>query len=613
MVNVNDGLQSLIGALGDPLRDKSASTFYGMPFVSDDQLLNAYRGSWLSRKIVNIPAFDGVRRWRAWNADTKQIELIEAEEKRLDLKRKVLTARVRARLWGGSAIYIGTGDQNIGEELNVDTIKKGGIRYLTVMSRAKIAAGEIEYDPTSENYEKPAYYTVNGRQIHPSRLVIFTGNEQPEPGFAVFGGVGWGDSVLLAVFDAIKNADAVPANVASLVFEANVDVFGVKDLFAQMSDPEYEKRLLNRFMLVGANKSVNRSILRDFDETYERKAISFSGLEAVIEKFLQIVSGAADIPATRLLGMSPSGMSSTGESDLRNYYDGISASQELEIEPPMRRLDEGLIRSAIGARDPSIWYQWRPLWQMSDKEKAEIGKMNAETANIISTAGLLPQLALGEALANQLTESGFYPGLEQMIEDNGGLDVDLDPPGTVDPVAGGLLPTAPVPVPPTQPVRPIADAAPRSLYINRKVLNAPDLVAWARGQGFTTVQDDLHVTIIHTRSLLDWIKVGNAGDWGSDDKGQVIVKPGGPRLMERFGDAIVLQFASTSLAWRHEDIVRMGAAVDFPDYQPHITITWQMPDGMDLSSIEPYRGEIRLGPEIFAEVDDNWKSKVIET
>lgn len=581
-----DGLQSLIGALGDPLRDKSASTFYGMPFVSDDQLLNAYRGSWISRKGVNIPAFDSVRRWRSWNADAAQIELIEAEEKRLDLKRKVLTARVRARLWGGSAIYIGTGDQDIGKELNVETIKAGGIKYLTVMSRAKLSAGEIDYDPTSENYEKPKYYQVNGRQIHPSRLVIFTGNEQPEPGFAVFGGVGWGDSVLLPVFDAIKNADAVPANVASLVFEANVDVFGVKDLFAQMADPEYEKRLLSRFMLVGANKSVNRSILRDFDETYERKAISFAGLDPIIEKFLMIVCGAFDIPSTRFLGQSPAGMSATGESDLRNYYDGVSAGQELEIEPAMRRLDEGIIRSAIGSRDKAIWYQWRPLWQLSDKEKAEIGKMNAETANIISTAGLLPQLALSEALANQLTESGFYPGLEQMIEDNGGLDVDLDPP---DPVQAGLLPPPVVP-----PAQPVADALPRSLYIRRDVVNSKAITDWAKSQGFTDIVPDLHVTIVYSRTPVDWFKIG--ATWDDEIK----IPRGGPRQIEQFnGGAIVLLIASNMLMWRNEAAREAGAVSDYPDYQPHITISYgAMPEG----EIEPYQGEIVLGPEIFEEV-----------
>jgi len=582
-MQTTDGLRSLIGALGDPTRDKNASTYYGMPVVTDDQLLNAYRGSWIPRKVVNIPAYDATRRWREWQANQDQIEAIEAEEKRLGVKLKVLEAHVRARLWGGAAIYIGTADQDLREPINVERLGKGGVKYLTVMSRTTLSAGEIDYDPTSETYEKPRFYIINGREIHPSRFVIFNGNAQPEPGFAVFGGVGWGDSVLLAIFDAIRNADSVPANVASLVFEANVDVFGVKDLFAQMSDPDYERRLLNRFQLVGANKSVNRSILRDFDETYERKAISFGGLDALIIQFLQIVAGAADIPMTRFVGMSPSGLNSTGESDLRNYYDGISAKQELEIEPSMVRLDECLIRSALGVRPAAIWYKWRSLWQLSDKERAEIGKMNAETAMTISTAALLPQQVLSEALANQLIESGFYPGLDQMIDAAGGLEeINLDPPDDPpDPVQAGLLP-------------PVTDALPRTLYVHRDVLNADAIKAWARSQGFTDIVDDLHVTITYSRTPVDWFKVGES--WSAELK----IAAGGPRAIEQFdGGAIVLLIKASELEWRHEDMKRAGASSDYPEYQPHITISYA---GMPEGTVEPYQGEIVLGPEIFSEV-----------
>ena len=49
--------------------------------------------------------------------------------------------------------------------------------------------------------------------------------------------------------------------------------------------------------------------------------------------------------------------------------------------------------------------------------------------------------------------------------------------------------------------------------------------------------------------------------------------------------------------------------LDHGEYQPHITIAWG--EAPDLASIEPYRGKIMLGPEIFAEVDENWKAKVL--
>lgn len=157
-------------------------------------------------------------------------------------------------------------------------------------------------------------------------------------------------------------------------------------------------------------------------------------------------------------------------------------------------------------------------------------------------------------------------------------------------------------------------AVPRTLYIRRDVLNADEIIAWAKGQGFVTALEpnDMHVTIISTTSRLDWIKVGSAGEWSSEDDGRMTIAPGGPRLISQFGEAVVLQFASSRLTWRFEDIVNLGAYVKFPEYQPHVTITWQKPDDLDLTKVEPYRGAIVLGPEIFEEVNEDWKSGIVE-
>ena len=61
--------------------------------------------------------------------------------------------------------------------------------------------------------------------IHPSRLVIATGEEVSDDRYSAH--PGWGDSTLNATISAVRNLDAAIANVASLVFEAKVDVIGV--------------------------------------------------------------------------------------------------------------------------------------------------------------------------------------------------------------------------------------------------------------------------------------------------------------------------------------------------------------------------------------------------
>lgn len=155
-------------------------------------------------------------------------------------------------------------------------------------------------------------------------------------------------------------------------------------------------------------------------------------------------------------------------------------------------------------------------------------------------------------------------------------------------------------------------AVPRSLYVRRDLLNSVDVIAWAKDQGFKTTlaADDMHVTITFSRRPVDWMKMGE--NWSGDNKGELVVKPGGARIVEKLGpSAVVLLFASAELSWRHDDMMAAGASFDFPYYQPHITISYTgAPE--DLSKIEPYRGELRFGPEIFDELDEDWKAGVSE-
>lgn len=128
---VRDGLASMVAGLGTE-RDKAATVYYTDPVIDPQQLVAAYRTSWLPRKIVDIPALDSCRAWRSWQAKNGQIEKIEAEEKRLGVQAKVLDARKKARLFGGAAIYIDLGD-DASQELKPDAVKVGGIRFLTVL------------------------------------------------------------------------------------------------------------------------------------------------------------------------------------------------------------------------------------------------------------------------------------------------------------------------------------------------------------------------------------------------------------------------------------------------------------------------------------------------
>lgn len=580
--------------MGDPFRDKANTVTYAHGNLSDEQLQLSYRNSWIARKIVDIPALDSLRKGRDWQAEQKDITLIEAEEKRLGVFNKLLQCKIMARLWGGAAIVIGSKDQDLSEPFDFEKVQKGGLPYLTVLSRRELSPKELERDPLSEYFGLPPAFEVTGQdqfvELHSSRLVVQIGAPHPDPWNAVGPNLGWGDSVLQAVYDALKNTDSTAANIASLVFEANVDAFAIPGLMEHLATEAYRNKLLDRLTLAAAGKSITKSLIHDKEEEYSRHSASFANLDQVMHSFLLMVSGAADIPLTRFLGQSPAGLSSTGEGDMKNYYDRITSIQSLELQPAMWRLDEALIRSALGARPDEIFYEWTPLEQLSEKDQAEIGLKHAQAAESLTRSGLFMPDELRDATANQLIETGFYPGLgEIMAKTEGEFNPDLGE----DPDGEGQV---------------AADATPRTLYLRRDVLNAEEIIKWYKDQGLKQVYEpsSMHVTIVYSKKPVDWMKLGEPWD------AKLEIAEGGPRLHEKFGDnqeVVVLLFKSNELDWRHQRALDAGASHDY-EYQSHISLTLEGQD-VDLKELKPWQGKITLGPETYEEIaEGNWREKV---
>jgi len=158
-------------------------------------------------------------------------------------------------------------------------------------------------------------------------------------------------------------------------------------------------------------KGLVNALVIDKEEEWDRKQLSFAQLPEIMQQYLQIAAGAADIPATRLLGQAPAGLNATGEGDIRNYYDRIAAEQRVTLGPALRRLDEALILSALGSRPPEIRSEWAPLWQLGAGERAEIGLKKAQASEIYARTALVPPDQLAAAVRGQLVEDRVYPGL----------------------------------------------------------------------------------------------------------------------------------------------------------------------------------------------------------
>jgi len=444
-VQIRDNLHNLLSGMGYG-GDKTVYTRFGYVPFTKEQCDSAYRGDWIARKVIDIPAQDATREWRDWQASKDEIKKIEDAERELGLQRKTMIALQKARLYGGGALILGVDQGKPEEELDVETIKAESLKFIHAVSKHDVTAGPLETDVMSPYYGQPTYYERNtGKllRLHPSRVVRFLGLEYPDQNSSD----GWADPVLQIVATAIKSAGAVAQGVAQMVEEAKIDVIKIPDFTAQVLNADYEAKLRARFGLASDAKSIYRMLLLDKEEEWERITANFNTLPDIIRMYLLMASGAADIPATRLLGQAPVGMNATGDSDTRNYYDRIATEQETVLRPAFAKLDEVLIRSALGSRPDTIFYKWSPLWQMDEQQTAEVALKKAQVFKIDVDTGVLDGAVLKEARENQLIEDGTYPGIEQAIEEFG-QDYEeptpmVLPQPQIDPVTGQPIPPKP--------------------------------------------------------------------------------------------------------------------------------------------------------------------------
>lgn len=642
---LGDGMANFLTGIGGG-RDPQSYATWTPNFTTQSEIENCYRTSGYGKKIHIIPPTDATRAWRSFQADDADITAIEQEERRLGVQEKTRKAEIVARMYGGSVMLMGTKDGDLTQELDVTKVGKADFRYLHVISKNRINVPNLVLDPGSTFYQQPDQYIINGGNgqpipCHPSRIIRYVHGDLPDDVLETQ--QAWGDPLLHVIASTLANSETAQKSFAILLNQAKLDTVYVPGLTSMVSTTEGEQRLIKRFMVAKGVESLLGVKLMEAaeskdgaSESWETRQINWAGIPDVMLAFIQVLAGACDIPVTRLLGTSPTGMSATGEHDETNYYQMIKASQEFGLRPRLDMLDQVLIRSALGTYPDGYRFDFNPLHVDSDEVRAKNAKARAEATKIYSDANIVPPEVLQEAVKNQLIESGEYPGIEQAYDDYsaGNLDSLIEEPEEAP--ADPLIPVDPLTGMPTQnresrlfaandiasrlladgattleaitEAHRLTDATPRPLYVSRHLINGEEIRAHFEKQGIkvTVPNEKLHTTVCYSKAPIDWFAVAPADDWGD---AEIVVKAGGARMMAKFGpteNAIVMMFASSRFSWRHEEFIRAGASYDW-EYQPHFTLNYEG-QKIDLDKIEPFKGELRFGPEDFREIQEGWSA-----
>jgi uncharacterized protein len=432
-----DSFQNFQAALGIGASNQISNSVYGFNPITRMriQLEWMYRGSWIVGMAIDAPADDMTRAGIEFEStlDPKSNDMLQAAVQDFRIWQSLNQVIKWSRLYGGALGYIMLDGQDPESEFDIETVREGQFKGIMPLDRWMVQPTVSQVIPKlGPDYGLPMYYDLVQTQptleywprIHHSRVVRMDGitlpyNQRMTENM-------WGESVVERFYDRLVSYDSASAGAAQLVYKAHLRIMkvkGLRDIIAA-GGPAMAglTAQIANMRLTQANEGIT---LLDTDDEFEANTYTFAGLSDMMLQFGQQISGALQIPLVRLFGQSPSGLNSTGESDLRTYYDHLSKQQETNLRAPLVKILDIMARSTLGKPLPEGFrFRFNPLWLVTEKERSDIATQNTDSvikafeSTIISQATAL----------KELRQFSHLTGLFTNISDEDIKDADDKPP-----------------------------------------------------------------------------------------------------------------------------------------------------------------------------------------
>lgn len=269
---------------------------------------------------------------------------------------------------------------------NIDGVAKDsyrGIRQVDPYWCMPVVTGTRTSDPASPDFYEPEFWNIGGKKYHKSHLVIGRGAEPADilkPTY-IYGGVPLVQQLWERVYAAERTANEGPM----LALTKRTSVLKA-DLALAETQPERFMGQLNAFAMFRDNYGIK---VIDTEDSVEQFDTSLADLDSVIMNQYQLVAAISCVPATKLLGTSPKGFSSTGEFETVSYHEHLESVQKF-LSRLLRRHHELVCMSTWGV-DLPISHTWKRVGSLSEIQLAELNSKKIEGGDkLIANGSISP-------------------------------------------------------------------------------------------------------------------------------------------------------------------------------------------------------------------------------
>jgi phage-related protein (TIGR01555 family) len=426
-VATGDSYQNFLASVGMGTRNAASGSTYGLRLLTRERLLLEwmYRGSWICGVAVDAVADDMVKQGVDFSGGLppKESEALDAAMITHQLWAQLNEMIRWGRLYGGCIAVIMIDGQDVSTPLRLETVGRDQFKGLCVLDRWMVepSLNDLVSD-AGPDLGLPKFYKITsgvapvgaavapallGQMVHYSRCFRYIGVDLPW--WQRVSENLWGMSIYERLWDRLTAFDSTTQGIAQLVYRAYLRVVKLADLRqAGAMSPEAQAGLARRIEIMTRFQTNEGITLLGAEDDFQVVSYAFAGLNDVLLGMGQQLGGALQMPLTRLFAQSPAGLNATGDSDWRNYYDGIHQQQELRLRRPLTRALKCLARSEAIKLPDTFHYAFRPMWQLLPKEKAELAESVTRTVLSADELGIISHRRTLEELRQQSRESGIW-------------------------------------------------------------------------------------------------------------------------------------------------------------------------------------------------------------
>lgn len=386
---VDNWINSITG-LGVEGVDKNTGARARWKPRTEFEMDHLYSGSTTAQRVCDVLPNEALREnWKHLNLTPAQDTAIKLRNGQIGVRENLEDAWGQARRYGGSLIMMVTkGTKSMVEPMTDDE----EVVSLVTLSRWEVwvEGTDLDVDLTSDNFGYAKFYRLmlstmgagfnlkDGKPllsepVHYSRFVRFDGAKLPRRLYIANNY--WHDSVLNRMESVIRNYETNHDSASTTMADYNVGVWKIKNLAALISAGKTDD-LKDRVHMANYGKSVIKSIIIDADgEDYQDKARTTTGMPELLDRSGQRLVAGTDMPHTKLLGESPTGSNSTGNSTTVMWYDHVGSAQRNFLLPRMMKLYKA-VHKGLPA---NFEIQFAKLFQLDDVQAATARYTQSQT------------------------------------------------------------------------------------------------------------------------------------------------------------------------------------------------------------------------------------------